>query len=535
VTADLATLPSLEYLKNLAKELLRAARDGAPDGIATVRAVPRLAGLDDEALRAAVRLADAQHAIARQCGQPSWPKLVRAVEAAQTPERQAEALLHAIRERRDDVPRVMLGLSPRAAEHDAFTAAATGRPRRLAALLSEDPTRATARHQPDQWTPLIYAAASPLFAGDAAAAAGIVRCAEMLLDAGADPNESTMWDGGDVRSPIPALYWACVGNHVALARLLLERGADPNDGESVYHAAERDHRECLELLRAHGCNLSEPHATWGNTPLYFLAGWKEPAPMCATATRGMQWLLEHGADPDVPSGEQRETPLHKLVTSLRGRDVLAMFLDHGAAVDQEREDGRTAYVLAVRTGNAPAADLLRERGADVGRLRPVDALLGAAMAADEPRARAVLAAHPGLLATLTDEEHQMVALAAEEGRVDVVRVLRDLGFDLAWEGPWGGTPLHHAAWHGKPEMVRFLLELGAPVNVRDKTYGSSPLGWAAHGSKNSHAADDDYCAIVEMLIAAGADRETSFNRWGEPPENLGTRRVAAVLRRHGMG
>jgi ankyrin repeat protein len=47
---------------------------------------------------------------------------------------------------------------------------------------------------------------------------------------------------------------------------------DPNDGESLHHSAQFGHLECLEMLLAHGANLSERHPNWNNTPLFFLAG-----------------------------------------------------------------------------------------------------------------------------------------------------------------------------------------------------------------------------------------------------------------------
>jgi hypothetical protein len=95
-----------------------------------------------------------------------------------------------------------------------------------------------------------------------------------------------------------------------------------------------------------------------------------------------------------------------------------------------------------------------------------------------------------------------------------------VGFELGWEGAWAGTPLHHAAWLGKVAMTRLLISLGAPINVRDRQFGSSPIGWAAHGSQHHRRADDDYGAIVEALIEAGSERAPSINRWGEPPEKL---------------
>lgn len=530
MTAELPESPSIDLLRKRAKQLLREARSGDPQALARLRAaVPRLAGLDDASLISDVQLADAQHAFARELGLESWPKLKHHVEELLPLVLQVERFLAAIRQRDAAAAGRLLREHPEISRAGVFAAACTGEADFLAGLLDARPELVSIRHEPDGWTPLLYLAESPLHA-DPARGRGILRCAELLLDRGADPNSFTLWDGGDDHSKLPVLYRACVSNNVPLVRLLLERGATPNDGESVYHAAELNHRECLDLLLAHGADISGRHSHWGNTPLYFLAGYKDFHPHCARATEGMRWLLEHGADPNITSGETAETPLQRVAAYGRGPAVGELLLSFSAELDQPRADGRTAFVLAVRTGNVPMADFLRQRGADVARLTPVDELLGACMAADAEAARSVLARHPGLLAELTPEDRQAFALAAEEKREASVRLMAELGFDFLWEGSWGGTPLHHAAWHGNPSMVRLLLGLGAPVNVRDREYGSSPLAWAAHGSTNCRQADDDYCAVVELLLDAGSERETSTNRWGEPPESMASPRVTKVLR-----
>jgi ankyrin repeat protein len=439
----------------------------------------------------------------------------------------AESFLAAIRGRDAAAARLLLAQHPEIERADVFTACCTGAADFVSAALAAEPQLATAVHQPEGWPPLLYLCTSPLHTGDPQ---GVLRCAELLLAHGADPNSHMIWDAEDPHSKIPALYFACVADNVPVARLLLERGADPNDGESVYHAAELNHTECLELLLAHGGDVSGRHAHWGNTPLYFLAGYGEDAANCATATEGMRWLLAHGADPNVTSGKEAETPLHRVAAFGRGPAVVELLLAHGAEIDQPRFDGRTAYVLALRAGNIAVADLLRERGADISLVAPVDELLAACMRTDAQAARALLARHPGLVDEFTPEDRRVFAQAADEGREASVRLMADLGFDLRWEGHGCGTPLHKAAWRGNVAMVRLLLDLGAPVNVRDGQYGSSPLGWAAHGSRNCRQADDDYLAVVEALLAAGADSETSINRWGEGPEGMASPRIAARLR-----
>jgi ankyrin repeat protein len=409
-----------------------------------------------------------------------------------------------------------------------FTACCTGAADFVSAALAAEPRLATEGHPPEGWPPLLYLCTSPLHTGNPQ---GVLRCAELLLAHGADPNSHMVWDAEDPHSKIPALYFACVAGNVPVVRLLLERGADPNDHESIYHAAELNRPECLELLLAHGGDISGRHSHWGNTPLYFLAGYGEGSANCATATEGMRWLLAHGADPNVTSGVEAETPLHRVAAFGRGPAVAELLLAHGAEVDRPRSDGRTAYVLALRAGNTAVADLLRARGADTSKTAPVDELLAACMRADAEAARALLARHPGLIAEFTPEDRWAFAQAADEGREASVRLMAELGFDLRWEGHGCGTPLHKAAWRGNVAMVRLLLDLGAPVNVRDGQYGSSPLGWAAHGSSNCRQADDDYLAVVEALLAAGADGETAINRWGEGPEAMASPRVAQRLRR----
>lgn len=369
----------------------------------------------------------------------------------------------------------------------------------------------------------------------AAAERGDLETVRRLLDGGADPNAHRLANPDDSTSRIPALYFACVNGHAAVARLLLERGADPNDGESVYHAAEHDHRECLELLLAHGADLSGAHPRWENTPLYFLAGYGANDVRLPTVLRGARWLLEHGADPNVPSYASRETPLHAFMRNGHGAEVVELLAAHGADLGARRADGRTPLVLALRSGATAAARALRDRGASAAGMTPADELIAAVMEADEAAARAVLAAHPGLMEGLDEDDLAAPARAAVRDRPAAIALMARLGFRLDEERLHPGTPLHWAAWNGRPASVRTLIGLGAPLDIRDREFGSSPLGWAAHGSANCRNADDDYREVVDLLIEAGASAPAAINRWGEPPENLASTLVAARLKERGAG
>jgi ankyrin repeat protein len=295
---------------------------------------------------------------------------------------------------------------------------------------------------------------------------------------------------------LPPLYDASIANDLAEVRRLLEAGADPNDGESIYHAAEKNHRAVLDLLKAHGGDFSMRHPHWTNTPLYFLAGFGEDEGGEAAWHQGMAYLLEQGADPNVTSYEVDETPLHKIAASGGNAATARLLLDHGANPAALNVHGKTPYALAARTGNVVVARLLAERGVSTV-LAPDDEFLGACMSGDERRARDLLARDPSLAGL------------------------------LAIEVTFAGTPLHWAAWRGQVPAVRALIALGAPVNMRDRQFGSSPLGWAGHGSRHCRAADEDYCEVVDLLRAGGATREASLNRWHETPESMASERVAA--------
>jgi ankyrin repeat protein len=534
---------ALDTIRREAKQLLRQARAGDAPVLAALKALlPRLAALDDDAARESIRLADVQHAIARRLGHESWAALKAAYERLDPLHVHVARFLKAVNDDDTAAATALLEQHPAIARHDMRCACAAGDLATATALLAADPASATRTVPGDDTPPLAYAVLTDVKRARGVSEQDHVALVRLLLDAGASPNSSVAIP--DVSDRIPVLYFPSIAGNVAVARLLLERGANPTDGESLYHAAQHDRREVLALLREHGADLSHGPAAYGNTPLHFLAAHRASNPQSAAALRGMQWLLEHGADPDVPlartmdgmtPSQLGETALHRVAASGHGADVVGWLLARGATVDPTRADGATPYVLAVRTGNVAAADALAAAGADVARLTPVDRLLGACLRADPAEARALLDAHPGLLASLDDEAARTIHVALHDQRPDAVALMLSLGWPLGIEGEWGGTPLHWAAWHGQVALARQLLEHGAPVNVRDSRYGSSPIAWTAHGSRFAgHARDDDYAAIVHLLLDAGATRAEAFNRWNEAPERFARPAVLHALRERGF-
>jgi ankyrin repeat protein len=88
----------------------------------------------------------------------------------------------------------------------------------------------------------------------------------------------------------------------------------------------------------------------------------------------------------------------------------------------------------------------------------------------------------------TDDRHLALALAAQFGHVDIVRLLLDAGEDPNRYNPVGGhshaPPLHQAAGAGYEGLVKLLVERGARFDMKDVLWHATPAEWAKHEGKS---------------------------------------------------
>ena len=199
-------------------------------------------------------------------------------------------------------------------------------------------------------------------------------------------------------------------------------------------------------------------------------------------------LLDAGAEVDALADmyEHKCTALSMLVSSSPPHAAglqLALaetLLDYGAALEGPGSAWQSAVQTALTFGFLDTAQALARRGEPVGDL-PTAAGLGHThdVARLLPTADAV-------------SKHRALALAAQHGHTDVVRMLLDAGEDPNRYNPDGfhshSTPLHQAIWSNHMGVVRLLVERGARLDIPDKVYSSTPLGWAEYGKRTEIAA-----------------------------------------------
>ena len=491
---------NLEQQHKLAKDLLRAARDGEPAAVARVTTVRADAG----AARP-VQLADAQFAVAREAGFDSWPALVEHLQ-----QRDIKAFCAAVSH--GDVTGVsrLLGLphvkervnAPMFAFGQRAAHIAAKHAPMLEALMAagadltlksewENGPYTVLDNATEETARMLLARGMTLTANVAARLGWIDELSQLLAAAPALVHAR----GGDGQQP---LHEAAT---VAIADVLLDRGADVNarciDHQSTpaqYALAERPDI-CRRLLqRGASADIFMP-ARLGDLALAEQVLAAEPQAIAAR-------INEPGYAP-VP-------PLHiycwTLGFGLSPHDVALKF------------GQREVYDLLVRRSPAPVR------------------FINSVLAGDEAAARAFIDRDPSMLASLAPSDHSRLAHAIFDGRRQAAQLMLRLGFDETAGGVDGGSALHAACWMGDVELVEAILQRGrVGIDSRDPVHLSTPLGWAAFGSVHRRARGGDYSAVVDRLVAAGADITAPGN--GEPMSLVamaeGNPPVQATLRRHG--
>ncbi len=184
--------------------------------------------------------------------------------------------------------------------------------------------------------------------------------------------------------------------------------------------------------------------------------------------------------------------------------VRAMLDADSALLEGVGADGESAALAALYSGHAPLADELAAR---TGQL----SVFEAAAFDDTARLAELIAADRSVIDSWSADGWQPLHLAAYFGRAEAARMLLDADAEVAQpsRNRLAAPPLHAAAAGRHSELVWLLVASDAPVEARE------PGGWTP---LHVAAANDDLDS-VRALLSAGAD-PAAVGQDGRTPAEL---------------
>jgi ankyrin repeat protein len=367
-----------------------------------------------------------------------------------------------------------------------------------------------------------------------AARTGSVESVKALLDHGADVNAKEQWLGQT------ALMWAVAENHPAVVELLIARGADVNARSTIreekvknkwftanvvsappkggltplLYAARQNSLQAAQMLVKAGAdlNLTDPDGTSALVIAIVNAHYDLPI-----------YLMEHGADPNIADKFGRTAlyaavDMHTLEKSATrpdpkesdkstSLDVVKAALAHGAnpnlalresapgrgsldVPDRYLGNGATPFLRAAKTGDAPVMRLLLEKGADAK-----------AVTKDHTTAM-ILAAGLSWVMGITNVD--------EKDALEAIKICIEQGVDVNAANDKGETALHGAATSGRDQVVAYLVEKGAKLDMKDKE-GRTALDVAMGVGARAGRAHDSTAELLRKLGAQPGQKTTAQN------------------------
>jgi len=565
MATPLSSRSSIDVLRRTAKRWLKSIAGADPEALARFRRFfPSHTGVPT--------LREVQQALAREHGFESWAALKQEFEDRQ---RGIEECIHLLIEKsvnrygtdpatqqwgdyerdgpaRGAVAARLLSRHPELARASIHTAVVAHDMEAVRAFLAKDPGLANDRNVFDGWTPLLRLAYARL--PIEAVTANALAIADLLLDAGADPNAGWSQSAPEFNPLVGVIGEGEFGQSAhplaeAFARLLISRGADPFAPQALYNTSlGADSTFWLDLLWSESGRRGETHKWTGPAP-GALGGKNIPSALAYLLGNAVpnhivraRWLLDHGADPNGINMYSRESVI-KHAMLLGRHDMVRLLEDRGGIAPRFTDD--EVFLAAVLAGDVVSVrglaqshpEFLKGPGAlfsaiRLGRTAVTELLLDLGVSPDIADEKSFSALH----------------CASQCGAVDIARLLIARGANVdPFEERHGGTPLTHALYHGQTEMVELLLprsrnlralcKAGAVERVRE-LLAADPSGVDRQDRPGETLLfcmpgdEDKAILLTELLLSLGAD--PSFrNPLGQTPAQVARSRglddVAALL------
>lgn len=295
------------------------------------------------------------------------------------------------------------------------------------------------------------------------------------------------WQDADGATP---LHYAAGSGHMAVILDLLDRGADArrltaNGATAVHYAARGGHLEVVQELASRGTNVTLPDRDGANAVHYAARGGHVDV---------IQELARLGVD--VRERDNKDATTVHYAASGGHVDAIRYLASRRVDLRRRTEHGASAAHYAALGGHVDAIAALATGGADLGRRDDDDetTLHYAAWGGHLPAIRDLMNRGVDLRRRDDDNETALHYVAAD-GHISAVRELLDNGADLRQRtSDSEETALHYAAWGGHIATIRELLNRGANVNV-EADYGPTRLTFAGDLGDRDEAAIRQYLDV----------------------------------------
>ena len=327
-----------------------------------------------------------------------------------------------------------------------------------------------------------------------AARTGKVDAVKVLLDHGAKVNTKETWGG------TTALMWAVSERHPEVAKLLVEHGADVNAKSNFVPSASGRGFEGTAAIVPKANQTTEEFASGWMTPLMFAAREDD--------LESARILIQAGADVNAVGGDGKDALGLALFDGSYA--VASLLIDSHAnvnhadeqrftplfwAVDRRNMETAPNFPWMVTTDPFPLIQKLLDAGANPNalvnntprarmregspRIIYATALMRAAFAGDIDLVKLLLAHGADPHIQSSDRETTLMAACAlafingyhrtrpSAERLEVVKLMVDLGEDVNHADSYGITPLMAAANFGDINIVRYLIDKGADLGAHD--------------------------------------------------------------------
>lgn len=337
----------------------------------------------------------------------------------------------------------------------------------------------------------------------------------------------------DIKAEQTALMWATAEGHVEVVEELIKAGAEyraslASGFTPLLFAVREGHMKVVQTLVKSGVDVNqtiETHEAWQRKG-YDGSLRPNTSPLHVAVENGhfelAAYLVEAGANPDAadPTGY---TVLHAIVGSritsdgnadpppegsgnMTSLEFVNKLAAHGANLDARMQ--MTTYMAstpkAVSNGLGTTPFLTATQTADVELMKTLTKLGANPLLRNENNKTALM------LAGRTT--------GTEEEVVQAMQMALNFGVEIDAIDENGETAMHAAAYKDRPEVIMFLADKGAKIEVwnRENKFGMTPLAIAAGHRRNSRGAlrfrpqPKSEAAIREVMIAAGLTPPTTF-------------------------